>query len=87
MYFWPDSSSEDYIHRPTSLEGVCSYKMAMHYKKVLKSKNAIKESFNIPPQTTNTENIQDDLSVASDAEMLESTLSINNFEFLMTHPD
>ena len=23
-YFWPDSGSEDYIHCPTSLEGLCS---------------------------------------------------------------
>ena len=44
-YFWPDLSSEDYIHRPTSLEGLCSYEVAMYYKKVLKPKNAIKKCF------------------------------------------
>ena len=35
-YFWPDSSSEDYIQRPTSIEGVCSYEVAMYDRKVLK---------------------------------------------------
>ena len=85
-YFWPDSSSKDYIHRPTSLEGLCSYEMAMHYKKVLKPKSAIKESFNLSSNTTDTENDQDDLCDASDCGMCESTPTGYNYEFLMTQP-
>lgn len=40
---WPDSSSDDYIHRPDSDEfnGMCSYKMCMYYKKIYKSKKEI----------------------------------------------
>ena len=36
-YFWPDSSSEDYIHRPTSFKDLCSYEATIYYKKVLKA--------------------------------------------------
>ena len=42
---WPDSSSEDYIHRPKLLQDICSYEMAMTYKKVVQSKMAVKQSF------------------------------------------
>lgn len=37
---WPDNSSDDYLHRPrdATFEGMCSYKMAQHYKKTLLSR-------------------------------------------------
>ena len=85
-YFWPDSSSEDYIHHPSSLNGLCSYEVAMHYKKVLKPKSAIKESFSIYSNTTNTENDEDDICDDSDDDVCDSMPTGNNFEFLTTHP-
>ena len=83
-YFWPDSSSKDYIHCTSCLQVRCSYEVATHYKKV-KSKNAIKENFDIPSHRTCSDNSQDDLSVAPDDEMANST-AVNNFEFMATHP-
>ena len=47
-YFWPDSISKDYIHHPALLQDPFSNEMAIKYKKVLKSKKIIKESFKIP---------------------------------------
>ena len=85
-YFLPDSSSKDYTHWPTSLKGLCSYEVAMHYKKVLKPKHAIKESFSIYSNTTNTENDEDDFSDDLDDDVCDSTPTGNNFEFLTTHP-
>ena len=40
---WPDSSSDDYIHRPKTdpFHNMCSYKMCMNYKKIYKSKQDI----------------------------------------------
>ena len=84
-YFWPDSSSKDYIHCTSCLQVRCSYVVAMHYKKV-KSKNAIKESFDIPSHKTCSDSSQDDLSVAPDDEMANSTSAVNTFEFMATHP-
>lgn len=85
-YFWPDLSSEGYIHRPTSLDGLCSYEVAMYYKKVLKPKNAIKKSFNVSLNTTNTENYENDKIDDLDDDLVDSTPTGNNFEFLTTHP-
>ena len=36
---WPDSSADDYIHRPVCpiFDIMCSYKMAMRFKKVCKT--------------------------------------------------
>ena len=36
-YIRPDSTRDDYIHRPPALERKCAYEMAMQYKKTLKS--------------------------------------------------
>ena len=40
-YLWPDSSSDDYIYRPTheSIETMCIFEMTMWYKKVYKHLN------------------------------------------------
>ena len=46
-YFWPDSSSDDYIHCRNALDGMCSYVMAMYYKKVVKLKSAVRASINV----------------------------------------
>jgi hypothetical protein len=48
-YFWPDSSSDDYIQHPNALDGMCSYEMAMYYKKVVKSKSAVRASIILQP--------------------------------------
>ena len=85
-YFQTDLSSEDYIHRPTSLKDLCSYKVTIYYKKVLKPKNAIKKSFNISSNTANTENYENDKSDDSDDDLGDSTPTDKNFEFLTTHP-
>ena len=85
-YFWPDLSSEDYIHRSTSLNGLCSFEVAMYYKKVLQPKNAIKTFFNVSSNTTNTENYDNDKSDDLDDNLSDSTSTGNNFEFLTTHP-
>jgi hypothetical protein len=85
-YFWLNSSSEDYIHCPTSLKGLCSCEVAMHYKKVLKPQNAIKESFNVSSNTTNTENDEDDFSDDLDDDVCDSKTTGNNLKFLTTHP-
>ena len=58
----------------------------MHNKRVLKSKNGIKESFDIPQSTSSTEDTQDALSVASDDEMADSNPNTHNLEFLTSHP-
>ena len=58
----------------------------MHYKKVLKPKNAIKESFNVYSNTTNTENNEDDISDDSDDDVCDSMPTDNNFKFLTTYP-
>jgi hypothetical protein len=69
MYLWPNSSSEDYIHCPTSLQGLCSYEVVMYYKKVLKPQNAIKKSFYVTSNVTNTENYENDKSDDSDDDL------------------
>ena len=55
-YLWPDSNSNDYIHHLLLLEDVSLYELAMNYKKVIKSKKAIKESLEFhdsePPMLT-----------------------------------
>lgn len=40
-HFYRDSSSDDYIFRPRSLESTCSYLMSMWYRKIRKSNKAI----------------------------------------------
>ena len=75
-YFWPDSSSEDYIHRPNALDGMCSYEMAMYYKKVVKSKTAVRASLNVSNDLRTKENDDDDV-LASDEEMFQTTSSGN----------
>lgn len=85
-YFWPDSSSEDYIHRPNSLDGMCSYEMAMYYKKVVKSKSAVRASLNVSTDLRSKENDDGDDVLASDDEMFQSTSTGNTSEFLATHP-
>lgn len=40
-HFYKDSSSDDYIFRPRSLENTCSYLMSMWYRKIRKSNKAI----------------------------------------------
>ena len=42
---WHDSSSEDYIFRPTELEKLCAYEMAMHFMKVLKPMKILTKAF------------------------------------------
>lgn len=51
---WPDSSADDYIHRPDSpiFDVMCSYEMAMRFKKVCKTfkemrNNAVSDNFDI----------------------------------------
>jgi hypothetical protein len=44
-HIWQDSSSEDYIHRPKSLESTCAFEMAMHYTKTIKPMKIIKQVF------------------------------------------
>jgi hypothetical protein len=85
-YFWPDSSSEDYIHRPNALDGMCSYEMAMYYKKVVKSKSAVRASLNVSTDLRTKENDDGDNVLASDDERFQSTSTGNTSEFLATHP-
>jgi hypothetical protein len=85
-YFWPDSSSEDYIHRPNALDGMCSYEMAMYYKKEVKLKSAVRASLNASTDLHTKENDDGDDVLASDDEIFQSTSTGNTCEFLATHP-
>ena len=87
-YLWPDSSSEDYIHRPRSLEAMCSYEMAMKYTKVVKSKMAVKRSLDNEESDDNHVSHQEDgddsifdIPVDDDCKTGEAKHS-----FLISHP-
>ena len=43
---WPNSSADDYIHRPTNeeIENLCTYEMAMFYKKRFKTFSQMKKT-------------------------------------------
>ncbi len=43
---WEDSTSEDYIHRPTheDIESLCSYEMTMYYRKICKTFKEMKKT-------------------------------------------
>ena len=61
--------------------------MAINYKKVLKSKKAIKVSFKIPHHRTSTEYShdncdQDDLSLSSNDLRDDPTSNLHNLEFM-----
>lgn len=45
-HFYKDSSSDDYIFRPHSLENTCAYLMSMWYRKTRKSNKAINAHIN-----------------------------------------
>ena len=46
-HFYGDSTSEDYIYRPHSLENKCAYYMSMWYKKIVKTKKQAKQCMTV----------------------------------------
>jgi hypothetical protein len=85
-YFWPDSSSDDYIHHPNALDDMCSYEMAMYYKRVVKSKSAVRASINVSTDLRTKDNDDGDDNLGSDDEIFQSTSTGNTCKFLVTHP-
>ena len=65
---------------------MCSYEMAIYYKKVVKSKTAVRESLNVSNDLRTKENDDGDDVLASDEEMFQTTSTGNTSKFLATHP-
>ena len=68
------------------MEGMCSYEMAMYYKKVVKSKSAVRASLDVSTDLRTKEHDDCDDVIASDDEMFQSMSTGNTCKFLATHP-
>lgn len=89
---WHDSTSEDYIYRPDSLQHICAYYMAMHYQKVMKPRKVLQEvlsnfntSFFHKTSASDTHRIDNTASDASPHDGDETTTIA--LEFNTNHPN
>ena len=64
---------------------MCSYRMAIYYKKVVKLKTAVRASLNVSNDLRTKENDHGDNVLASDEEMFQTTSTGNTSNFLATH--
>ena len=78
-YFYGDSTSDDYIHRPHNLEGECAYYMSMWYTKTKKSKKEINQYIIQTEMDTDDRDYDDDTTTTSQDDESDDEETIQSF--------